>query len=330
MTTETEHIETEELLVRYISDEATTDEQNRLLNWLKQSPENVAELNKIRYAMECCKQVSNSNVFDADNAFERFETTITAKKSRNVRKILYWSTSIAAMFVLLFSIKLFNTKSADKNIILGISKNVKQNIALIDGSNITLNAHSSLSAKNKFDKTTRMLILKGEAFFDVKHDALHPFTIKIDSVTVKVLGTAFNILHDSITHNIIVTVQRGRVAVMYKDQSINITTGEQVTYINKLEKLDLTKSNIENYDSWKTGQLVFNDTPLEEVIEALNKQYSTHFEIASPELNDCKLNASFNYTDIKKVKELLSVVLKVDVKTENGKQLLYCRINNKK
>jgi transmembrane sensor len=330
MTSETEHIENEELMVRYLSGEATTDEQNQLLLWLKQNPENVAELRRVRHAAESCKQVSEPNTFDTDKAFERFETSIATKKSGTVRKLLFWSASIAAMLVLLFSIKIFNIKSADKNIILGISKNLKQNLVLVDGSNITLNAHSSLSAKNKFDKTSRTVILKGEAFFDVKHDASHPFIIKVDSVTVKVLGTAFNILPDSITHNIVVTVQRGRVAVMYKDESIIITAGEQATYINKLEKIDLTKSNIENYDSWKTGQLVFNDTPLEEVIEALNKQYATHFEIGSPELNECKLNASFNYTDIKKVEELLSVVLKVDVKTENGKQLLYCRTNNKK
>ena len=330
MITETEHIGNEELIVRYLSGDATTEEQNRLLLWLKQSPENIAELSRIRYAMECCKQVSEPNIFDADKAFEQFETTISVKKSGNVRKLLYWSATIAAVFVLVFSIKLFNSKPTDTNIILGISKNTKQNIVLVDGSNITLNAHSSLLAKNKFDKTTRTVILKGEAFFNVKHDVSHPFTIKIDSVTVKVLGTAFNISQDSTTHNVIVTVQRGRVAVMYKDQSIIITAGEQVTYINKFKKIDVTKSNIENYDSWKTGQLVFNDTPIQEVIEALNKQYSTHFEIASPELLSYKLNASFNYTDIKKVEELLSVVLKVDIKTEHGKQLLFCKTNNKK
>jgi len=325
MTSETAHIDYETLMVRYLSGDATPDEQTQLLDWLKQNPENVKELNRLRNAADICKLANEKDSFNPDIAFTAFESKIAPKKTNKVRSLILWSSSIAALLVLFFGIKTFTSKQNDNIILLGSSSEAKRTLALIDGSTITLNAHSSLSAKNIFDRENRSVILKGEAFFDVNHDAKHPFSITVDSVTVKVLGTAFNILPDTITHNVVVTVQRGRVAVMYKDQSLIITAGEQVTFCRNQNKIGLTKANIENYDSWRTGHLVFNDTPLKDVIEALNKQYSTQFEIASPELELCKLNASFSYTDIKKVEELLSVVLKVDIKRQNGKQLLYSR-----
>ena len=331
MTSETKHIDYETLMIHYLSGEATLEEQRILLDWLKQDPENSKKLNQLRNTVGKCKQIQEKeNSFNPEMAFERFEKTIIQKKSNKIRSIILWSSSIAAILILMIGVKLFTPTKTDGTIILGKAKNSKQIIALIDGSTVTLNNKSRLTAIGAFNKTKRTVILKGEAFFDVKHDALHPFVVKVDSVTITVLGTAFDILPDSISHNITITVQRGRVAVMYKKESIIISAGEQATYIKSLQKIGLTKINIANYDSWKTGQLVFNDTPLQEVIETLNKQYSTHFEIGSKELINCKLNASFSYTDIKKVEELLSAVLKVEIKSENGKQFLYCkRLDNK-
>jgi ferric-dicitrate binding protein FerR (iron transport regulator) len=314
------------MMVRYLSGEAAIEEQEQLLAWLKQDPERVKELNRLRASIQQCKAEPATPLFNVDKAFNAFEQTIAPKKTKKIRTLLLWSSSIAALLLLFFSINLLKPKAENKTILLGMAKEQKQSRALIDGTIVTLNAHSSLTSANNFTKNERKVVLKGEAFFDVKHDAQHPFTIQIDSVTVKVLGTAFNILPDTIHHTIVVTVQRGRVAVMYKNQSIVISAGEQATYRAQEDKLTKTKSNIENYNSWLTGQLVFNDTPLQEVVEALNKQYATDFEIGSNELQACKLNASFNYTDIKKVEELLSVVLKVDIKTENGKKVLYSRI----
>lgn len=320
------HIDYKTLMIRYIAGDADSDEQKRLLEWLKEDSSRIKELQELRKVHHTITSSHSKTEFNADVAFDSFMKAVPESKTISFRKIAVWAASIAALLVLFIGIKTFTTHHASHSTIsLGDAVTVKKTIALIDGSTASLNAGSRIWTDEKFDAHNRSIHLKGEAFFEVHPDAAHPFSVTMDSVTVKVLGTAFNILPDSVTKNIVVTVRHGKVAVMYKNQQTIITAGMQATFVRKEEKIVLSKLNIENFDSWKTGQLVFNDTPLPEVIEALNKQYATRFEIASPELNEYKLNASFNYTDIKKVKELLSVVLKVDIKTENGKQLLYCK-----
>src|ERR1035437_1148599 len=129
------------LMVRYLSGEAADDEQEQLLTWLKQDSERVKELNLLRATMQQCNAESATAIFNADKAFTKFEKTITPPKTNKIRTIILWSSSIAALLVVLFGIKLLTTKAEHKTILLGKAKEQKQSRALIDGTIVTLNTH---------------------------------------------------------------------------------------------------------------------------------------------------------------------------------------------
>ncbi|MBK8806707.1 MAG: FecR domain-containing protein [Bacteroidales bacterium] len=322
-----EHIEYETLIVRYLSNDITQEESEQLLAWLKQNPENIRELKKLRHTSTILHQKASVQ-FDADRAFSNFEKErISEPKKFSLRKIVYLTASVAALILLVIGLVIFNTnKSENELIILAETQDSITEFVLSDGSCVTLNSNAKITSINHFDKDHRKLSLEGEAFFEVVPNKISPFVVSVNNLTITVLGTSFNIFSDTISKKTVVTVKSGTVKVTHNTDSITINSGEQVTLNPTLTQ---SYTDIANCDAWKTGHIIFQNTKLISVVETLNKNFNTNFEIASPELKECKLIATFYKTDdIEKVKEVLSVVLRVEIKEENGKQLLYSLTHN--
>jgi ferric-dicitrate binding protein FerR (iron transport regulator) len=73
------------------------------------------------------------------------------------------------------------------------SQHSRRTIMLPDSSVIMLNENSHLSISRNFDARHREVTITGEAFFDVKHDAAHPFVVHTRAYSIRVLGTSFNV-----------------------------------------------------------------------------------------------------------------------------------------
>ena len=102
-------------------------------------------------------------------------------------------------------------------------------ILLPDSTQVWLNAGSTLDYPEHFDEATREVTLVGEAYFDVKHAAEHPFIIHTGQIQTTVLGTAFNINAYTDRSNIQVSVSRGKVKVSRGDQLIAmLVKGQEV------------------------------------------------------------------------------------------------------
>ena len=97
-------------------------------------------------------------------------------------------------------------------------KGAKSVITLSDGTHVTLNSQSTLKYPLIFTGKTREVILNGEAYFDVKKDAGHPFIIHTVKLNIKVLGTSFNIKsypNEPVSET---TLIRGTIEVTLKDR----------------------------------------------------------------------------------------------------------------
>jgi len=316
------HIEIESLIVKYLSGEATPSEKAHILSWAKESPENAQQLVDLKNSNEQI-EFSKNKLFNSENAFKEFEQKHILTPKTKIRKLYFALSAVAAIALIFVVFNIFVKQPQPQSIILAQANTAIEQVELIDGSTITLNENSSIFCTQTFDKTHRTIYLKGEAFFEIAHDTLHPFIINVNDVYVQVVGTSFNILSDSISKNVLVTVKTGKVKVAYNTQTIFVEAGEQVSFNSSIKKIEPSSQNISNSDAWKTGELNFKDTPLPEIIKVLNKEYHTSFEIGSEELFNCKLNASFKRSDIPSINELLSILIKVDIKEEHGKQVLY-------
>lgn len=140
---------------------------------------------------------------------------------------------------------------------------------LEDGTQVWVNANSQLKFPEKFDKNERRVILDGEAYFEVSHDAKRPFYVESKGNEVKVLGTHFNI--NAYSNNVRTTLSSGRVQVSHSGNVIVLEPGEYANLIG--EQLRKGKADLEHDLSWHNNQFYFKKETIVEIASTLSKWY---------------------------------------------------------
>ena len=219
--------------------------------------------------------------------------------------------------------------------IISAEKQVISEYILPDGSVVALNSNSKLVFPSNFKGNTREVTIYGEAFFDVKPDASKPFIINAGNAQVKVLGTSFNVKAYPENETVEVVVATGKVQVSGKTGSevndnvqILLVPGEKGIVTNNGSMPAKMENTNPNYLAWKTHDFVFNEIPLRDVINCLEKTYHVDIEVAQPELNDLKLTAHFENKPIDFVLNVVRLTFNLDLSEENEQFIFSGRSKN--
>jgi transmembrane sensor len=146
-------------------------------------------------------------------------------------------------------------------------------VVLADGSEVAMNRHSDLSVRmGRADRT--VTLVDGEAAFDVTHNPDRPFVITAGDHSVRVLGTAFNVLnHDG---RFAVSVERGVVAVTPAGpgahRAVRLTAGQKIAQ-TRSDAPTLSQVAPERASMWRQGVLVYRDAGLAEVADDLSRYF---------------------------------------------------------
>jgi len=159
------------------------------------------------------------------------------------------------------------------------SDDLKKDIILPDGSRITLNASSDLTFREGFGQDARDVILNGEAFFNVKYNPDLPFRVYSGESVIEVTGTSFSVYQSD-----------GEVRVSVLSGTVLLSSSE-----NQNEKISLKANQsahlLDNHEirvedgipvntlSWKTGQLVFEGTPIDSALIDIARHFRRDLEI---------------------------------------------------
>lgn len=165
-------------------------------------------------------------------------------------------------------------------------------IYLVDGSVVSLAKNSRLIYPKKFGIKERIVQLKGEAFFEVAKDATHPFLIYANETVTKVIGTSFRIRAFQADPKVIVSVTTGKVSVFARKEleqsasprGVILTANLQAEFSRGHQQFH--KTLVDDpilLASEKNIQFDFNDTPLNQVFDALQSAYGVEI-IYDPEL----------------------------------------------
>ncbi|OQP51401.1 hypothetical protein A4D02_25075 [Niastella koreensis] len=156
-------------------------------------------------------------------------------------------------------------------------------LLLPDSSRVYLGAASTLRFKQSTDGN-RLVLLEGQAYFEVKHDERCSFTVKTGSITTVDIGTAFNVRCYPGDANIEVTVTSGKVGV-HKDgtQLAVLDPGKRLQYDTVSKSYDVTAiANANVAGGWRNGVLTFSKQPLKGVTDELQRYYGIRFRYTSP------------------------------------------------
>lgn len=146
-------------------------------------------------------------------------------------------------------------------------------LTLSDHSFVHLNAGSELVYPVRFTGKQRKVYLKGEAYFKIRKDSIHPFVVLADQMEVKVTGTSFGIRAYPDENDIRTTLESGSVTVSGKTCHAALSTGKQAIFNKQNPALIVQEVNTDLYLGWKDGRLVYDNCPLEEILRDLGKWY---------------------------------------------------------
>jgi transmembrane sensor len=140
-------------------------------------------------------------------------------------------------------------------------------VALLDGTHIWLNAGSSVRYPVPFENNERRVSVKGEAYFEVAHDADKPFVVRTQDIETRVLGTHFNVSAYDDEGAAKISLLEGSVKVSRGNASVVIKPGEQYAD-GKVGKPDM-----EEVMAWRNGRFRFDGADIEEVMRQVARWY---------------------------------------------------------
>ncbi|RYY59640.1 MAG: DUF4974 domain-containing protein [Chitinophagaceae bacterium] len=315
----------DDLLIRYLANEATGTEQAQVRHWLDASPANKSHFDQLRRIWEGTAELAPVTAIDENIAWQRFQQRIqpTARVAPYKQRSGMWRVAAGIILVLgaAFAGYLFIFKPASRVQTLAVvTTNLVKADTLPDGSVATLNKHSSITYPEKFKGKTRPVKLEGEAFFKITPDKEKPFIINVNDVEVKVLGTSFNVKSSGGTTEII--VETGVVQVIRNGKIQQLTAGERIL-VNKDSVTEKMTSNDKLYNYYVSRTFICDNTPLWKLVDKLNEAYDTRIVIGEQRLRKLPLNVTFNEESLDVILQVISQTLLVRVSKEDGQIIIH-------
>lgn len=318
----------DELLVKSMLDEASVAEQIEIKQWLLDDDDNQRYYEHFELIWNESKRIARTSTVDENAAWERFKARTTAKQQeteviplypRPVFRILRMVAMVLMTAGVGWLSYLLATRSSGHEMLTISSGMETLTDTLPDGSIVTLNRKSSISYPQNFEGNTRPVQLTGEAFFDVKPDKSKPFLISVNDVTVKVVGTSFNVKDNAEKTEVI--VETGVVEVSRDTQRVRITPREEATVMKASSEMrkSITADEFHNY--YRTRRLFCDGTPLWRLVEILNEAYEADIVIGNERLRNLPINTTFNQNSLESILGVVSETLSLKVE-QHGEQII--------
>ncbi|WP_455585254.1 FecR family protein [Bacteroides sp.] len=266
----------------------------------------------------------NDNTY---RALDRVKNTIrqieSKKKHLKMRRILLGSAAVIIPVLLLLG-SYFYINQDVKMIEVITSSNQQKQCTLSDGTTILLNSCTKIIYPSKFKDTTRVVTLEGEAYFSVASDATKPFIVKTSDLSVKVLGTKFNISAYPTNDRTITTLNSGKIQVNIqskKTDSKYILKPNQEIVFNKIDKSVLINTVTDENASWKDGSLVFQDATFNDILNTIERRYGVTIDYNKQEFLNMPYTIKFlNNESLEDVLNILQeIVGGFEYKKENSR-----------
>jgi transmembrane sensor len=302
------------LIARHLNNPDDKECQLQVEQFRIESAQNESFFLEIKKVWELSPKSSILSEIDTKLSAKKFKSNLTKNSSKSGS---LWFRGVAAA-ILLFAISYLIYAQSTKIVFSTLKTATHQidSVKLVDGSVIILAENSELRYPDQFASTREIILTKGQAFFKIAKDPKHAFKVIMNKSDVVVLGTSFNIKMSET--KIDLGVITGRVIFTpYQNGTTSILTAGQALTYDVAKKEFLTK-NAQNSDSWLTKELVFVDTPLEDVCKQLTDYYGADIRLQNNKHKVKKLNATFKYQSLNQVLEILNETYNIKIKKENN------------
>lgn len=220
-----------------------------------------------------------------------------------------------------------------KDSVTVVPRGERKIIMLPDSTNVHLNSGSSLVYNKDFGNNNREVWLKGEGFFEVTKDAVRPFWVNTSRMTVKVLGTVFNVKAYDTREDIETTVVEGKVEVSLKEnveKKVILLPNEKIALRNNkiLEadvavpaataplnykvqtvKLDKEENDMPEEAVWIKEKVVFTGESFEIVALKMERWYNVRIHFEKENMKSIRMSGDFDNVSINGAMQVLQMMV---------------------
>ncbi len=183
----------------------------------------------------------------------------------------------------------------------------KSKITLPDGTNVTLNGNTQLRYDVEPRKHREVVLMKGEAYFDVAKDANCPFRVHVNDMLIEVLGTQFNV---RLNEDAIETALLSGAVQLSSDsllQDYQLRPGKKSIYRPASHQITICDNDGLTDARWKDGYLAFNSLPFSKVLQEIENWYGVKIQLRNQCLANDKLTGAFYKETLESVLVSLSM-----------------------
>lgn len=283
-----------ELLLKYIEGNCTDQEKVEISNWLDSSPENMNEYMALRKLYD----ISVWQIKPDIQAEQKSKVPLWSRKTLYVEIFKVAAIFIFALLIIRYALPEFVPSNEIAQMqTLHVPAGQRAEITLGDGTQVWLNAKTTLTFPTQFLGNKREVKLDGEGFFDVTHNKSKPFIVSTTKYDVKVWGTKFNLIAYSSRKNFETSLLEGSVEVLKEGNSngILLKPNEQV----KLRNNQLVLSSVDDMDQflWREGIISFDNTTFSELINKLELYFDFQIEVRNPKALNYRFTGKFRMKD---------------------------------
>ena len=295
------------LFRQYLNNSCTRKEFEEFFSYINEAGHNelIRELIKKAYEETGLSDPSSFTYVNESGRLVLTEPALHGQQAAGVRPQkrsprLVVVTACVAMLIAGFGWFIFSTvQQKQKNKKQPLAANVtgrseNKYMLLPDSTQVWLNAASTIEYPQTFGTNKREVFLTGEAYFDVKHADKQPFLIHSGKVTIRVLGTAFNIKAYPGREHVVVSVSRGKVQVNYDEKEVaTLIQGQQIKVIDAYKPVVQKHITASEAAPWQQGKLVYDDERISDIVADLERIYDVTIRMQNETLAGERISTSF-------------------------------------
>ena len=191
---------------------------------------------------------------------------------------------------------------------LVVERGGEYKLILSDGSEVWVNSATVLEYPVVFSGNRRIVKLNGEAYFKVQADSLRPFIVVVaGGMEVCALGTVFNVnaYAERFVESVLV---KGKISVGKEDRRVTLRPAQLAVYDRETGQTDVKDVDIRKYVDWKSGEFIFSDDCLEEIMKKITLWYDCEVVFTDQSLKDMRLSGNMRrYDSVEKILHYLEI-----------------------
>jgi ferric-dicitrate binding protein FerR (iron transport regulator) len=294
------------LIANFLSGEASQSEKDELTSWIGESPANKRIFEESQQIWVKSQTYFAASEISSDREEIKDQIIQQLSKPTKTVSLSTWIYRVAAILALPIMLGIgwylgsTETKSETQMCEVTAPKGQISKCVLADGTEVWLNAGTTIKYDPSLKGDFREVMLDGEAYFKVSKNKHKPFTVTTEHAQIKVLGTIFNLKAYSGENKVETTLEEGRVVFSLNGsvtKPVELKPGEQVVY--NISEKKITVEQVETYlhTAWKDGKFVFKDADLQAIIRELEKLYDVRIHLENDSLLKLRFRGMFEYEE---------------------------------